>query len=592
MNKYILFVAVIFSLFSCDFFEGFNGSEDKKSATDGSSEKKVLVNQVGYLSKGQKYFIVNKESLSFEVKNSTDNSIAFSGDIALWQENDSSSGETLFIGYFDSLETEGSYFIELDDGTKSYNFKISDTVFNDVRDKSLKSFYFQRASVDLKSGYAGEFTRKSGHTEPLQYHKSSKAFGETAKDVSGGWYDAGDYGRYITPASTSLGVMLIGYEQFPEKFDFDNLNIPESNNNVSDFLDEMRYELEWMLKMQYKGEGAFKGALPYMLNSKDYVSGMPADLGDEDKQYIYDFSSVATANFTATLALASRIFKAVDSDFSVKCLDASLLAWDYLSRNSDPYPENGFKRPDDTLTGGYADSRLYNKDDSEDRLWAAIELFRTTNESQYLNYFNTNKTKLNDSWNTIWTDLTGYAKLQYIFADGVEESIRAEFKTSFISYCDSLVNISNNDGFKTVLENFDYRWGNNGEVLLNRAQLLILGYELTDKKEYYNSALSQLNYVLGLNVNNISYVTNTGSKSPKYIHHAMFFANDFDYVFPGLLAGGPNSSIHGDETLPLYFNESTPPAKCYVDHKDSWASNENCILYNAPLVPVAAYFTN
>lgn len=552
------------------------------------AETKVFVNQEGYLPGTEKYFILNENRKNFQIINTKTNETVYEGILKLWKEDDTATGETLYIGEFSDFKEPGNYYISIEENLKSYNFDIDNKVFNSVRNKSLKSFYYQRSGIDLKKEHAGIFSREAGHTKNLEYHPECSLSG--SEDVTGGWYDAGDYGRYIIPASVSLGVMLLGYQQYPQKYDFYDLNIPESGNGISDFLNEMKYELDWMLKMQHREEDQFKGALPYMLNSLGIDPGLPKDV--KGGQFIYEFSSVATADFCAIMAMSARLFKGVNSDYADKCLNAALLAWEYLGKNGE-YPEGGFNRPNDTSTGGYAEKPLDNKKDSDGRLWASLELYLTTKEQKFHDYFKREKHSLSDSWSMAWTDVSGFAKIQYVLGDNklLDSELQSDYRRSFLTYCNKVVKDISNDGFKTVLEIKDYFWGSNGEVL-NRAELLIFAYQLTDDIKYYNGALAQLNYVLGLNINNISYVTDTGSKSPKYIHHSIHFATGFKYTIPGLIAGGPNNGIDGDTTLPQYFDKTTPSAKCYIDHKDSYASNENCILYNAPLVPVSAYFAN
>lgn len=583
MKKLILFLVIAICMSAC--------SSTEESSSSGWGDI-VSVNQVGYLLESDKYFITNIEAQNFDIKESGKDTSVFNGSLELYSEKDKSTGEKLYIGYFSDFQIKGDFFIELDNGSQSYNFTIDDVVFNDVRDKSLKAFYYQRSGIDLLEEHAGIYNREAGHRYELAFHPESEVYtkGKT-KDVSGGWYDAGDYGRYITPAAVSLGVMLIGYENYSEKFQSDNLNIPESSNSVPDFLDEMKYELDWMLKMQNREEGDFKGALPYMVNSKTYAWGMPAN--SSEKQLIYGFSSSATADFAAIMALANRVFKEFDTvytGYSNTCLEASKLAWSYLERNRDVYPKGGYVRPSDTVTGGYAESNMYNSKDIDDRSWAAIELYRTTGEEKFLTEFNINFSKLT-TWNTIWSDTSGYGKLQYLLTKefSVDETIRSEIEESFLNKCDSWVNDSSSDGFKTVLKSNEYSWGNNGEVLLNRASMMIIAYQLTSNKKYFNSSLSQLNYVLGLNVHNKSFVAHTGTDSTRNIHHAMFYMKG--YIFPGLIAGGPNSSL-SDHIMKQEIPLSTPPAKCYLDNIESYASNENCILYNAPLVPVSAFFSS
>lgn len=328
-----------------------------------------------------------------------------------------------------------------------------------------------------------------------------------------------------------------------------------------------------------------------MVNSKDYVWEMP-HVGSQN-QYIYDFSSISTATFTAVMAQASRLFQEVDEEFSIKCLEAAILSWSWLENNGQ-YPAGGFQRPSDTQTGGYAYSASDNKLDKDDRLWAAVELFLTTGDTKYHDYLDSGlKNSTNSGWAMSWMDTIGYAKLQYLMSNraGIDSKIKSKLEKDFLNHCDSLVKNANKDGFKTALSRDDYYWGSNG-VVLNRANHLISAYILTGDKKYHNAALYQLNYVLGMNGHNMSYVAGLGSVYPENIHHSVTANDDTTGSFPGLIAGGPNKYLDNDYTLPNYYNSMTPPALCYIDHIDSWASNENCITYNAPLIPVSAYFSN
>lgn len=549
----------------------------------------IYINQMGYLPDESKYLITESDSSSFRILHRDSSREVFSGELTLHVKNDQSSGKTLFRGDFSDFSESGSYIIELPDGSRSFPFEISSAVFNKVRNDSIKSFYFQRSGQELKKEHAGIFARPAGHVNPLEYHKTSPLKG--SRDVNGGWYDAGDYGRYITPGSVAVAIMMMGYEQYPDRFNFYNNNIPESRNGISDFLNEIRFELEWMLKMQHTEKGEFYGALPYMVNSRDYVWELPHI--ESQPQYIYDFSTIATADFAAVMALSARNFQNIDKTFADKCLDASLLAWDFI-KDRDIYPSGGFQRPDDTETGGYAESSEDNNDDRSDRLWAAVELFLTTGEQQYNNYILENMRGIRSfSGEMTWMNTLGFAHMQYLLGnrEGIDIPLQNKLKELLVQYCDDIIESVETDGFHSSLKKDEYRWGSNGE-LLTRAEYLIFAYLQTDNKEYFNGALNQLNYILGINGNNMSYVTGQGTKFPSNIHHAALATDGIDEPFPGLVAGGPNSRLDGDKVLQRTFDRNTPPALCYIDHVDSCASNENCITYNAPLIPVAAFFSD
>lgn len=586
--KKILIILLALALFSCD-----HSSSSKNKTKYSIKREQIYVNQVGYLINEEKYFLVDTLTGNFEIVKKSDDTTVFTGNTAVWKNGDPSSGMDLSIGYFTDLKTEGEYYVKMDNDKKSYNFSINNSVYTKVRDYSLKSFYYQRSGMALPSSHVGKFARSAGHTSNLAYHSSTPYDGDT-KDVSGGWYDAGDYGRYITPAAVTLGVMLIGAEQYFDKFDVDT-SVTQENGVGVEFLDEMKYELDWMLKMQNTRDDSFKGALPYMVNSKDYVWGMPSTAADSNTQYIYDFSSSATADFAGVMALASRVFKKSSDSAHVAyadtCLNAAKLAWEYLKTTSG-YPAGGFQKPEDTSTGGYATYASDNSNDVDGRTWAAVELFLATGNTDYNDYAIPNLNTSSD-FSMTWMNTMGFAKIQYMLGtqSNMDTTKKSGIYNSFINYCDGLINRINSDGFKTALSSNDYMWGSNGEVL-NRALCLILADKITSDKKYYNGALSQLNYVLGMNGVNMSYVTKLGTVYPNNLHHAALATDGIDDSYPGLIAGGPNSRLSGDNTLPEYFDSSTPPALCYIDHVDSWASNENCILYNAPLIPVAAYFSN
>ncbi len=551
----------------------------------------VYINQVGYLPLKQKYFITNVNTSNFSVISTINEEVVYSGEILLLKENDRSTGKTTYIGDFSELTSQGSYQIMLDDNTRSYSFNIGENIFNDVAKKSIKSFYFQRCGTALHSEHAGVFARDICHINDSILHPSTNMDG--TKESTGGWHDAGDYGKYINPGSVSVVAMLMAYEQWPEKFNFDDNNIPESNNGVSDFLDEIKYELDWFLKMQnIDPSDPMYGAVHYMINTKTYVWSTPE--GDDSKRFLYDYSSVATANFAATLAAAYRSFKDIplyknDAD---KYLAAAKLAWNNLEKNPDLYPLGGFVRPTDTETGGYAGSADGN--DSDDRMWAAVELFLATEESKYhdaaMTHRNLNNPK---SFSKIpdWKDTSPFALYQYMMntVPGTDLEIQGKLKTYFLKNCDRIIKDIDDDGFKDALTR--YYWGGNGGVML-LSQYLITAYELTSNQIYYDGALSQFNYLLGTNAHNLSFVTKVGTKFPERIHHAALAMDGVDDIYPGMVPGGPTGAINGDETLPVFFTRRTPDALCYVDSPNSWASNENCILYNAPLVGVAAYFSD
>jgi endoglucanase len=184
------------------------------------------------------------------------------------------------------------------------------------------------------------------------------------------------------------------------------------------------------------------------------------------------------------------------------------------------------------------------------------------------------------------------AQLTYLFgfSNLKNEALLAEHKLALQNYCNTLVTRSKNDGFNVTLLSGEYYWGSNSD-LLNKAILLIAGYELFKTADYYDTALNQLNYILGANINDISYITGIGDKRVMNPHHRPSGADGIAEPVPGLLAGGPDRN-RDDDYMKAHFTSGTPSALCYADNQDSYSTNEICINWNAPLVFVAGYFNN
>lgn len=540
----------------------------------------VFVNQAGYLTNKTKLVYLSSSADSFYVHNILDSSIVYKNETELWKENDPSTGLTIYRGDFTDFIQNGEFYITDNLENKSYPFEISDTVFNSVLKKSLKGFYFQRCGVPLLSTNAGVYAHPICHNNDGTFHSTSDSSGHLS--ATGGWHDAGDYGKYIVNAGISVGTLLKAYELFPKRFEYDDSNIPESGNGIPDILDEIRFELDWFFKMQRSDGGVF-----FKLTRAQF-SGFIMPQLDNATRYIYQVSSTATADFAAVMAGAYRSFKNYDTEYSDKCLDAAKKAWEFLEANPSIVPLGGFKNPTGTVTGEYGDGN-----DSDERLWAATELYISTGEDTYKNYFDLNYHSQIFTSEMSWPNVRSMAYLTYLMSDAdyASESIKNQLMQSLITYCDGLLNNKiNNDGFNVSINSYEYYWGCNSNVL-SRAILLIVGYELTHNNNYYDAALSQMNYVLGANAHNLSFVTGIGAHHVMNPHRRPSFADGIKEPVPGLLAGGPNKGLD-DPTLKSLFDSSTPAALCYVDNTDSYASNEIAINWNAPLVFVSGYFNN
>ena len=544
----------------------------------GNSFPQVFINQAGYINNLPKYFFTNSEADSFYIIETSTSLVVYRNELSFYVSNDAATGMTLYRGDFSDLTQDGNYFVLLSNNDSSYTFNVSKNALEDAYKKSLKGFYFQRCGITLEQDYAGVYNHPACHLADAYFHSTTGETGQ--KEATGGWHDAGDYGKYVVNAGITVGTLLMAYEMFPGKFSQDNLNIPESQNGIPDILDEVRFELEWLLKMQNESGGV------YFKVTREQFAPIIQPQNDTGTRYIYIISSTATGDFAAMMARASRIYKDIDTSFANKCLSASILAWNYLSAHPSIIPAGGFKNPSGTATGEYGDGN-----DSDERLWAAAELFNSTGELTYKNYFESHYSSGGIINSTMgWPNVNDLAQLTYLTSIQATASstIKAQIKNALVSYSNSLVNRSASNGFGVAINPGEYNWGSNSDVL-NKAILLIYAYEQTKNSNYFDIALSQLNYILGVNAHNFSFITGVGTNSVLHPHHRPSWSDNIAVPVPGLMAGGPNQYLN-DDVLQNTFNSSTPPALCYVDIADSYASNEICINWNAPLVFVLGYF--
>jgi endoglucanase len=540
-----------------------------------SAQNRLFVNQAGYLTNGLKSVVANFPSDSFSVVTEGNSETLFRGAFSSSFNDDALSGMNLTVGDFSSFATPGTYKVIADDGTESFPFNISDTVYNQVYRLSQKAFYFQRCGSQLVMANAGIYHHLACHTQDGFYHTTTGLTG--FRYAVGGWHDAGDFGKYIVNAGISVGTLLMAYEVFPDYFAADDLNILESGNGVPDLLDEIRYELEWELKMQDSTGGVFTKLTPKHFSS----FMMPED--DNSTRYLYQISSTATADFTAQTAKAYRVFLPFDSTFAAQCLTAATLAWEYLEQNPDIVPPGGFVNPDDTNTGEYGDGN-----DKDERLWAAAELFASTQDETYGNYYLNNFNSVGLFTSMSWQQVAPMAHLTYLL--NVANPNEVTYAVLKSSLAQQVLTINGNiqaNGFAIPLTDGGFYWGSNGEVL-NDAVFLIAFDKLNQNNANLVSISKIFNYILGVNPHNQSFVSGVGVKRLMHPHHRQSESDGIDEPVPGLLAGGPNQYLN-DATLQQLFNENTPPTLCYVDTVSSYASNEIAINWNAPLVFVAGY---
>lgn len=550
-------------------------------------EMSIYCNQVGYLPEGRKTAVMTEEGRFkvIKVQGNTDEPVyeGTARDMGI----DKASGDHVHIADFSEIRQDGVYYVQSGTGEKSHPFRIGRDVYRTLQRDMTKALYYQRCGCALEAKYAGEYTHPCCHTDDAVLWTDHSV----VKEVKGGWHDAGDFGRYISPAAVAVAHLLYAYQLFPESFG-ESLNIPESGNGVPDVLNECRYELEWMLKMQDEEGGAY-----HKLTAErhaDFI--MPEE--DKDQFYLFPVSSMATADYAASMALASRVYRTYDAVFADRLLSAALKAWGWLEK----YPQYvGFKNPEGCNTGEYDDVC-----DLDERLWAAAEMLITTGEQKYQEHLTALLKEDLTKTDFGWTDVSGFAALAVLTdashradADSVEN-----LRSAVLAEADRLVAVSKESGYGVAMEPEDYVWGSN-MVVLNRGMLLVLaalaaqqdqGTALLSDQErlqrisaYEQAAMAQLHYLLGMNAVDYSYVTGHGEHAYMHPHNRPTECDGIELPMAGWVSGGPFKTP-ADPVGIERIQPGTPPMKCYVDHASCYSLNEITIYWNSPAVFVTAYF--
>jgi len=544
---------------------------------------KIRVNQVGFYPSSPKVAIVT-DSLAkeFFVMNASTKEKVFTGTLkpaGVWEYSEEYSNKADFTKF----EKPGTYYISVPGVGDSYPFTITGQANLAVGKGSLRFYYYQRASTEIPAQYAGKWARPAGHPDDQVIVHASAATAErpegTKINSSKGWYDAGDYNKYIVNSGISTYTLMALYEQYPKFFDTLKLNIPESANSTPDLLDEIRWNLDWMVTMQDKDGGVYHK----LTNTNFDGSVMPADA--KNGRYVIMKTTAATLDFAAVMAVAYRVYKKFDKPFADKCLEASLGAYAWAKKNKNILFNQGImnsKFNPDVNTGAYDDGNV-----SDEFQWAAIELYIATNKAVYAEEANIEFTIRNSfdlpNWALVNT-LGLYSLVQN--RDYLPEEFAPTMelvKEKIITMAGKLQKYQESKsafGVPMGVSNGNFNWGSNSTAA-NQGMLLMQAYKLTGDATYLNSAIASLDYLLGRNGTGYCYVSGYGTKQVMNPHHRPSEADGIVEPVPGMLAGGPNP---GQEDAGNCVGKYTTklPAKSYIDEQCSYATNEVAINWNAP----------
>jgi endoglucanase len=577
----------------------------------------VLTNQVGYFPKmGKKATLLStsKKPVKFDVKDSSGKSV-YSGKSEVFGA-DKDSGDSVHILDFSDCKDEGVFTIETEDGATSREFSIGvREQYSAMLYDALNYFYQNRSGIPIEAQYitSGEpekLARAAGHSPDMATVEQTWGYtGSGTQDVTGGWYDAGDHGKYVVNGGISLWLMQNEYERAlahgtEDAYADGSMNLPENNNGYPDLLDEARYEMEWMLKMIVQ-DGDCKDMVYHKIHDTKWTALATAPADDDKERILKPPTTAATLNLAACAAQSYRLWKDLDPAFAEECLTAAKNAFEAAKTHPAMYA------PLDESVGGGA----YGDDDVTDEFyWAACELFTATGDKAYEKAMQGSKLNMD-----IPTDLSGgEAKgvpgsfdwghtaalgslTLLLHTDQLSGKDAAALEKNLYKAANYFLDLEKKQGYglpygQSQISYADkdtgYIWGSNS-IVADNAVILAYAYDMNGEPDYLNGVVSAMDYLLGRNAMDYSYVTGYGTHSAQYPHHR-WWSNLLSDAFPkapcGVLVGGPNSGMEDPWVRGSGWKKGEiAPQKCYLDHIEAWCVNECTINWNTPLAWLTSY---
>jgi endoglucanase len=577
-------------------------------------QKNIIIDQFGYRSGDLKIAVISDPVFGFnsndrftpgeiyEVRQWQDDKVVFSGKPSEWHKGaiDFSSGDKGWWFDFTNVQEEGEYYIyDQQNKVGSYKFKIGKDVYKDLLKTAMRVFYYQRINDSKEIPFAEEpWIDKAAFTGPDQdkealylFDKENKSL---AKDLSGGWMDAGDFNKYVTFADSPIHMLLTAYEQNPDVFT-DDYNIPESGNGIPDLIDEVKYELNWLKKMQDNDGGVI-----IKMGNIDYNIPSPPS-SDKRKRYYgpkCSSSTIATAGMFAHAAIVLSKFPAF-KEYADELKERAIKAWEWYHNNP-----RSVNCDDGEIKSGDADCTLNRQDEME--VVSAIYLFALTQNENY------NKVVMNnfyvtapfyDSYLFLYHSQQGDALLYYTALPKTDEKTRYEIISQRKKQSRGLDLYrfkEADDLYMAYIPMALYTWGsNNPRAALGSANYDFITYKIdTDKSsKYLNRSLGILHYLHGVNPLGIVYLSNMYKMGGDYCADTIWhdwFSNSSRWngnPAPGYVTGGPNFDYNGS----LRGVTIQPWQKCYKNWnqgtpENSWEITEPAIYYQASYVKLLSKF--
>ena len=562
---------------------------DASNAKAPKEEEKPLalkVNQVGYKPGDFKKVVATtgEKVTAFSICNAETGEVVYEGKFADERVISKNGDGDTYTGDFSDFTEEGKYYIAVDGLDNSYSFEIANNVFDEVTKATVRMLYLQRCGCETTKELADVYAHPSCHDTEARIYGTDDYI-----EVNGGWHDAGDYGRYVVAGAKTIADLFMTYEDSTASRG-DDYDIPESGNGVPDILDEARYELEWMLKMQAENGGVYHKV------TCEQFPGVVMPQNETEELVVAPISTTATGDFAAVMAKAGRIYRQYDGAFATKCLEAAKKAYAYMEENAEN-DKTGFINPPEIVTGEYGDG-----DNTDEYVWAAVELFLTTGDQAYASKVR-ELTEKTFKGGLGWADMGTYAMYDFLHSQGYVETpvsfnlpaddtrsiqeiyasmsdvdfVKMKFSEKLKLFADTALENSTTDPYFSSLR--IYPWGSN-MTIANNGILYRMMYNLTGDATYDEYARYQIDYLLGVNAVAYSYVTGFGEHAAEHPHHRPSQA--VGKAMPGMLVGGPNTSPADPYAIKVLSKKVG--GSCYCDNDSAYSINEITIYWNSPLI--------
>jgi hypothetical protein len=602
-----------------------------------TTSKYITIDQFGYLPHSQKVAVIRNPEVGFDaaesfvlsgnyaVINATDSSRVFTGKPTVWGggKTDDSSGDKAWWFDFSELKTAGLYYVlDLDSNLRSYEFEIREDIYAEVMTQALRAFFYQRSGFAKQPPFArDEWADGASHLQDKTARDFlKKTDASTTRDVSGGWYDAGDYNKYTNWTANYVVDFMKAFLENPGVWGDDN-NIPESGNQIPDILDEAKWGIDHLLRLQEPDGG--------MLCVVGVSHASPPSAAKGPSYYGTPNTS-GTLNSAAAFALASKVYRSVGmKQYADSLKNAALLAWDWAEKNPKVIYHNN-QGPTSGLAAGDQETDDYGRFTA--KMEAAAYLFEITGDELYKTYFESNYTKIHlMDWTFAYPFETTNQEilLYYTMLTGISSTVKTNILNKYKSAMDGADNFpaitSKKDPYQAHLK--DYTWGSNG-IKSNQGLMYTdyIYYNVNAAKNQaaLDAAENYIHYLHGVNPFNMVYLSNMyafgAENSVNEFYHSWFTNGSakWDRVgaslygpAPGFLPGGPNPSYDWDGCCPggcgspannawctsesIAPPKNQPKQKSYKDFNtswplNSWAVTENSCGYQLPYIRLLAKF--